>query len=167
MDLAVEVEANAPQDEIEELRRVLAEYGIEGAVEPTRVSKGVYVEVVLVLLIGRLTYKTLSEAAKAFGQEVGKAAGEAVAPKVKQFCERLIGARERPGRQTPPLEVEVIDIRESIVIEEDLPLQAYERLVEGDVPEAPKSRIVRYDRTEQRWRADWDRPDIPEGFRDS
>lgn len=84
-----------------------------------------------------------------------------LAPRIKRFCERLIGVRSRPERATPAVEIEVEEIRQSLVIKQGLPLEAYQQLAEGDVADAPYSRTVHYERTERRWRAAWHDPDIP------
>ncbi len=164
--LRIEVEASASAEELEALRAVLIEFGIDAGVEPTRGYKAAAEVATLVVVIGGLALRTLSAAAEAFGKEIGKAAGEAVAPLVKRFCEHLIGTRSRPERATPAIEVEAEEIHQSLVIEAGLPLEAYQQLVEGDVPDAPHSRMVRYDRTERRWRAAWDNPEIPEEYRE-
>lgn len=164
--LRVEVEASASAEELEALRAVLIEFGIDAGVEPTRGYKAAVEVVTLVVVVGGLALTTLSAAAKAFGKEIGEAAGEVFAPLVKHFCERLIGARSRPERATPAVVVEAEEIHQSLVIEAGLPLEAFQQLAEGDVPDAPHSGMVRYDRTERRWRAAWDNPDIPDEYRE-
>jgi len=54
----VEVEADAPREEVEALREVLAEFGIEGAVEPSRLHLAA-VEIVALAIIITPAYKSL------------------------------------------------------------------------------------------------------------
>lgn len=164
--MRIEVEGPASAEELEALRAVLIEFGIDAGVEPTRGYKAAAEVVTLVVVIGVPALRSLSAAAEAVGKEIGKAAGEAVAPLIKRFCEHLIGARSRPERTTPAVEVEAEEIHQSLAIEAGLPLEAYQQLVEGDVPDAPHSGMVRYDRTERRWRAAWDNPDVPDEYRE-
>lgn len=69
--MRVEVEASASAEELDALRALLIEFGIDAGVEATRVNKAAVEVVTVVVVIGGPALTTLSAAAQAFGKEIG------------------------------------------------------------------------------------------------
>lgn len=91
----------------------------------------------------------------AFLSELGSAAAQNLAQGLNDLVTRVVGAKHNAASSPQVLVLQDAEIRLQVVLETDLPMRAYQALVELDLSQFREG-PVHYDRRRGKWRSELD-----------